>query len=130
MQKKRDRIHKKRRWTQAFKLAAVGRLTKGARIASLAAELGVGERLLYDWYQRYRLGGAAALRPMGRPLSGGVFEPPSVLRPAGCEQGRLAELERKIGEQLVDLDFFRAALRRVEARRRVNGGPGGTTSTR
>jgi len=120
---------KKRPWTVAFKLAAVARMDGSVSVEALAEELGVGARLLYDWHQRYRSGGAAALRRMGRPLAGGgTFE--QAPRAVDDERRRIAELERKIGEQQLDLDFFRAALRQVEARRRTNGGPGGTRSTR
>ena len=43
---------------------------------------------------------------------------------------RIAELERKIGEQQMELDFFRRALRQVRDERRRSGVPGGTASTR
>ena len=71
------------------------------------------------------------LRRMGRPRAQQPSaEPPARRRvPAGPDQ-RIAELERTIGQQQMDLDFFRAALQRVEARRRMNGALGGTTSTR
>jgi hypothetical protein len=39
-------------------------------------------------------------------------------------------LERKIGQQQLDLDFFRAALRQVREPRRKRGAPGETGSTR
>jgi transposase len=39
---------------------------------------------------------------------------------------RIAELERKIGQQQLELDFFRQALRQV----RLSTGPGVTGSTR
>jgi transposase len=102
-------------------------------VRALAEELGVRPELLYDWHRRYRSGGAEALRPMGRPLrGGGAFEPPSSpgLAGADAERGRVEELERKIGQQQLELDFFRAALRHVRERRQKNGGPGGTGSTR
>jgi transposase len=44
--------------------------------------------------------------------------------------GRIGELERKIGRQQLDLDFFRAALQRVREQRQRNGAPGETASTR
>ena len=42
---------------------------------------------------------------------------------------RIAELERKIGQQQVELDFFRGALRRIEASHRPSDGPGVTESS-
>ncbi len=67
----------------------------------------------YDWHRRYRSGGAAALRSMGRPSNGAsAFAAPSPPLPPsspGAGQRRIEELERKIGQQQLDLDFFRAA---------------------
>jgi hypothetical protein len=54
-------------------------------------------------------------------------EPPDALARA---QRRIAELERKIGQQQVDLDFFQRALRQVRELRQHSGVPGGTASTR
>jgi hypothetical protein len=44
-------------------------------------------------------------------------------------QQRIAELERKIGQQQVELDFFRQALRQVRGKRRPSDGPGVKAST-
>jgi len=41
-----------------------------------------------------------------------------------------AELERKLGQQQPDLDFFRAALRRIEGQPARSGRPIGTAFTR
>jgi hypothetical protein len=71
-----------------------------------------------------------ALRPACRPRKGfGVLdlEPGKDLATA---RRRIAELERKVGQQQVDLDFFRQALRRVGGARRPSDGPGVRASTR
>lgn len=124
----------KRHWTQAFKLVAVSRMSEGENVAVLGEELGVRAELLYDWHRRYRAGGAAALRSIGGQPKGGApgFEPPMapVVPPPGAEQRRIEELERKVGQQQLDLDFFRAALRQVREQRRKTGEPGGEGSTR
>jgi transposase len=122
----------KTRWTQEFKLAAVSRIGEGAHVAALGKELGVRPELLYDWRRRYLSGGPQALRPMGRPLNStrefaAGLAPPL---PAGGEQRRIEELERKIGQQQLELDFFRAALRHVREQRLKKGGAGGTASSR
>lgn len=108
-------------------------MNEGVSVRALADELSVRAELLYDWHRRYRAGGVEALRPMGRPPIGApAFEPPSALPlpSPGAEQRRIEELERKLGQQQLDLDFFRTALRHVRAQRRKNGTPGGTASTR
>ena len=55
--------------------------------------------------------------------------PLDVTDPADARR-RIDELERKIGQQQLDLDFFRAALRRVRDQRLTKAGLGETTSTR
>jgi transposase-like protein len=114
-----------------FKLRAVARMEGACDVSALAVELGVGRERLYHWRRLYETRGAEALRGMGRPraaqrLAEAVARHPDA---AGPER-RIAELERAIGQQQLDLDFFRAALRQLEARRRTNGVPGETTSTR
>src|SRR5216683_1956152 len=105
----------------------------GENVSALARELQVGRKDLHVWRDRFRAGGAAALRGRGRP--------PKVVAPAAVAswavpddlataQRRIAELERKIGQQQLELDFFQRALRQVREVRRRSGAPGGTASTR
>ena len=121
---------KRRVFSRAFKLLAVERVLAGERIAALARELQVPSGRLHSWCHHYRHGGADALRPACRPRRGfGVLdlEPGKDLATA---RRRIEELERKVGQQQVELDFFRQALRRVGEARRPNDGPGVRTSTR
>jgi transposase len=123
----------KTRWTREFKLRALSRLAEAVSVAALAEELGVGQERLYEWRRKYRSGGAEALREMGRPLNSSrpleeVSAVPS--SDATISERRIAELERKIGQQQLDLDFFRAALRHVRDQRLKQGEPGETPSTR
>src|SRR5215831_14627734 len=117
-----------RRFSREFKLAALARMEAGANVSALARELGVRRKYLYQWRERFRAGGPMALRTRGRPTraevlamrsgeaaplpasSGGM---PSPVPPDELAQARrrVAELERKVGQQQVELDFFRAALR-------------------
>jgi transposase-like protein len=123
----------KTRWTREFKLRALSRLDETVSVAALAAELGVRQERLYEWRRKYRSGGAEALREMGRPLnSSRPFEEVSAApsSDAAVSERRIAELERKIGQQQLDLDFFRAALRHVREQRLKKGEPGETPSTR
>lgn len=123
-----------RRWPRSFKLRALARMDEAENITALAEELGVRRELMYVWRRKYRSGGTDALLRTGRPLN--IDRPfdeasaPSSPAVIGTEQQRIEELERKIGQQQLDLDFFRTALRHVRATRRTNGGPGGTTSSR
>jgi hypothetical protein len=45
-------------------------------------------------------------------------------------RARIAELERKVGQQQLELDFFQQALRQVGGARRPSAGPGVPASTR
>lgn len=144
-----------RRFTREFKVAAVERIGAGENVSALSRELGVARKCLYQWLERYRLGGAVALRSRGRmtkaevlamrsmreagrPLASGAGKSrdPAVSGPASAgdelarARARITELERKIGQQEVDLDFFQRALQQVGGTRRRRGAPGGTTSTR
>jgi transposase len=126
---------KKTRWTRAFKLRAMALMDAAEDVTALAAELGVQRELLYRWRRKYLAQGPDALQQIGRPVfvPAATLEPPAIPRSedaAVAAQRRIAELERKVGQQQLDLDFFRAALRHVRAPRRSNGGSGETGSTR
>ena len=81
-------------------------------------------------------GGPLASRCGGRPSRGERAEAaqaeasaePAVLPTDPLR--RIAELERKIGEQRLAPDFFSDRLRHVRERRQANAAPGGTASTR
>lgn len=122
---------RKQNWPVEFKLRAIALMDEACGVAALAAELGVGAERLYEWRRRHEAGGPDALRRMGRPRARPVSAETAERRPVpAAPEQRIADLERTIGQQQVDLDFFRAALRRVAARRQMSGEPGGTTSTR
>ena len=61
-----------------------------------------------------------------------LADPAAAIDPGdpAAAQRRIEELERKIGQQQLELDFFRAALRHVREQRLKEGGPGETPSTR
>ena len=134
MSKPKPTARTKTRWTREFKLAAISRIDERMNVAALGKELGVRPELLYDWRRRYLSGGARALRALGRPLnSSREFEAdsaPSLPAAIGAERRRIEELERKIGQQQLDLDFFRAALRHVREQRLKKGASGGPASSR
>jgi transposase-like protein len=103
-------------FTAEFKERAVLRLEAGASASALASELGVRRKLLYDWRQAYREHGVAGLNRKRGPKPG---KPRVKREPAGDAlsqaQARIAELERLVGQQQVDIDFFRRALRLIDA---------------
>jgi transposase len=124
-----------RSFSTEFKARVVQRIEAGERLAAVADELGVRRKLLYEWRAAYRALGAAGLNRKRGPKAGGgkaagsspgrassaaLAVPagaPSSARP-GDElseaKARIAELERVIGRQQVDIDFFREALRLMD----------------
>jgi len=127
MPKRRSRV-----FSRAFKLAAVRRMMAGENVSALSRELQVLRKDLYYWRTRFRACGPEGLRGKGRPRKGASIavnpkEPPGDVEAA---RDQIAELERKIGQQQVELDFFRQALRQFEGARRRNAEPGAPRSTR
>ena len=103
-------------FTTEFKESAVLRLEAGASASALATELGVRRKLLYDWRQAYREQGAAGLNRKRGPKPGRLrVRPEPADDPLSQAQARIAELERLVGRQQVDIDFFRRALRLMDA---------------
>jgi transposase-like protein len=117
------------------KRAAVLRVEAGEAVSAIARDIGATRGRLYAWYHKYQEGGVDGLRPHGRPRKGEVLsararswrEAPDE---SAAPRQHIAELERKIGQQQVDLDFFRKALRHVEETRRAQAAPGAAASTK
>ena len=125
-----------RGFSRAFKLKVIERMAAGENVSALSRELAVKRTLLYRWRDAFRSGGELALRERrGRPTraealamaaaGGAVCE----ARDLAAARARIAELERKVGQQQLDVDFFKAALRHIEASRRPSERPGGTASS-
>jgi hypothetical protein len=108
-------------------LAALSRLAKAKDVSALARELGVKRLQLYRWQWAFERGGAVALQRVERSAVA-ARTLPSAATLAGAQE-RVRALERRLGEQQLELDFFRRALRQVEALRRPSDGPGAPAST-
>jgi transposase-like protein len=114
-----------------MKLATIRRMMAGEDVSALARELKLRRKLLYAWRDNFRKGGPEALRTRGRPRkAASVARPAAAVDDLDRAQRRIAELERKVGQQELELDFFRKALRQVGAERRPVDGPGAKPSTR
>ncbi|HEX4096533.1 MAG TPA: helix-turn-helix domain-containing protein [Caulobacteraceae bacterium] len=113
----------RRQFDREFKLMALRRMETAGNVEALAEELGLRRELLYKWRRKFETGGAEALRNSGRP------RPSAVSPEALSAERRIAELERKLGEQALLTDFFKGALRRIEASRQGTSEPGVTASS-
>ena len=102
----------RRNFTKEFKIAAAQRMQRGESASELARELEVKRTKLYDWTAEYERYGAEAFPGAGRRQG----DQPRVER-GREDEARIAALERKIGQQAVEIDFLEQALRRVEGLR-------------
>ncbi len=126
----------RRRFGRAFKLEVVRRMESGESGTALAREFGIKRTILYRWRDAVRAGGEEAVRDgPGRPGRAEAHAmvaargPAAKARDLAEARRQIAELERTVGRQQVDLDFFKQALQHIEASRRPSDGPGGTASS-
>jgi transposase-like protein len=101
---------KPQKFSPEFKEKAVKRVLSGESPGVLSKELGVLRKDLYRWKASYRKGEPLTSRPGPRPKNRSAN---------GTEleraKKRIGELERKVGQQALELDFFAKALSCVES---------------
>jgi transposase-like protein len=106
-------------YSSDFKLAAVEKARTAPSIPALSRQLGVHNSQIYRWLRLYAGEGANGLCKRSGP-AGRVSDP----------EAKIAELERKVGQQAMDLDFLRRAFRRVKESRPNSDSSGATASTK
>jgi transposase-like protein len=104
----------RRQFTQEFKLAAIRRLEQGVSIAEVARGLEVSPNVLHRWRREFRHGPGNAFPGNGKPR---------------WSEGRVAELERKVGQQALEIDFLKVCLQRVEEARMLQALTGNPRSS-
>jgi transposase-like protein len=82
-------------------------------ISELARELGVDRTVLYHWWNSLPV----AERPGEEPFSLQEL------------RKQVRQLKRVVAEKTLEVDFFKGALQKVEARRQGGSGSGETAST-
>ena len=109
----------RRKFTKEFKQTAVRRLQSGQSIAEVARALEVNPSELHRWRRELEEHGERAFSGVGKKRG---------------EESRVAELERKVGQQAMEIDFLRRALQNVEEQRLLralnNGAPSMNRSRR
>ena len=110
MAKKRVRVG---RYPNEFRRKAVERLKSCENIVALSQELGVHRRLLYKW------------RDQLDPVEPREESPPQKPRESTLRK-EVHQLKQLLA---VEVDFFKAALQKVEARRQRTGSSGEKAST-
>jgi transposase-like protein len=105
----------RRIFTKEFKLAAVRRLEQGVSIGEVARALELNPNVLHRWRREIRQGPGNVFPGNGRQR---------------WSEGRIAELERKIGQQALELDFLKGCLQRIEEQRMLQALTGKPPSTK
>jgi hypothetical protein len=100
------------KYPRAFQLMALERMKHCESVTALAKELGIDRTVLYHWKNHIKA------------IEGGAADSPiRVLRK------QVRDLKRVLAEKTLEVDFFKAALQKIEARRRGNNSSGETAST-
>jgi len=95
---------------------AVERMRNCDDVGELAQELGVTRRCLYKWRAKLDLleTGEESARPSTHE---------------GSYRKQVQRLKRLLAEKTLEVDFFKGALQKIEARRQKSGASGETAST-
>jgi transposase len=116
----------KRRLGRELKLAAVERVKRGESPQEVARELRVTPVTLWRWRKQVAEEGATGLKEVGRP-KGSKEEG---LTTESSYQRRIADLERLVGRQQMEIGFLDRALRQVEELRQKKNDDGAEASTK
>jgi transposase-like protein len=93
---------------------AIERMKDCPSVSALAEELGIDRSNLYQWQRQLEHAGESGAR-----VTSSVRELRKQVR----------ELKRVLAEKTLEVDFFKGALQKVEARRQSSKDSGGTAST-
>src|SRR5215510_6090810 len=104
----------RRKFTKEFKQTAVSRLNSGQSVSEVARALEVHPSDLHRWRRELQDHGERAFLGAGKKRA---------------EETRMAELERKVGQQAMEIDFLKRALQHVEEQRLLRALNNGAPST-
>ena len=117
-EQQKSKVGARRKYDDAFRQQALERMKNCDNVTALARELGIRRKWLYEWRDQ---------------ATGRVPEPRSSVAPRPTvedrERKRVAELERLVARQALEIDFFKGALQRIEERRRKREETSATAST-
>jgi transposase-like protein len=104
----------RRKFTKEMKLAAVQQLEAGSSIAEVTRAFEVNPNLLHRWRKEYRHGPRNAFPGAGKRR---------------WDETKIAQLERKVGQQAVEIDFLKGCLQKLEEQRMLQALSGRPRST-
>ena len=83
-------------------MAALQRLEAGASVAEVARAFEFNPNLLHRWRKEFRQGPGNAFPGLGKRR---------------WDETKVAQLERKVGQQALEIDFLKGCLQRIEEER-------------
>ena len=92
----------RRKFTKEMKLAAIQQLERGSSAAEVARAFEINPNLLHRWRKEFRQGPGNAFPGVGRRR---------------WDETKVAQLERKVGQQALEIDFLKGCLQRIEEQR-------------
>ena len=104
----------RRKFSREFKQTAIRQMAVGKSAAEVARALEVHPSDLYRWRRELDEHGAEAFTGQGRKRA---------------EDDHVAELERKVGRQALEIDFLKRAWQHVEEQRLLRALSNGAPST-
>jgi transposase len=120
---KRSSKSKGGQYPVAFKIKAIKRVERGEGVLPVARDLGVTRKALHDWIRAWKAHGVDGLNRKRGPKPGRkhlklVHDAAPLAGPGALAASlrRIGELERVIGRQQLDLDFFQQALRALDGK--------------
>ena len=116
---------KNRRFSREFKIAAVKRVLAGEPLGKVARELELKFDVLWTWKKRVVELGENHLYDVGRRR--GAYQKQTS---SEGQERRIAEQERLIGRQQMEIRFLDKALRRVEELRQGKNDDGEAASSK
>ena len=116
----KKKIGRPRKFDEAFQQSVVERMKTCKDVSALVRELQVSRSQVYRWRDE-----ALGRIPVPSPRTAAQIEEKKEER----QQRRIAELERLVARQALDLDFFKGALLRIEESRRKREQISGMPST-
>ena len=107
-----------------FRSAIARRILNGESVQALSTEFKIKRSVLYRWRDAYRLSGTDGFKKSrGRPpgsATAAVKAKPGLT----AADGRIAELERRLGRLAMENDFLARAFKRVKEARSKNSASG------
>ena len=92
----------RRKFTRELKTAAIQQLEAGSSVAEVARAFEINPNLLHRWRKVFQHGPGNAFPGGGKRR---------------WEETRVAQLERKVGQQTLEIDFLKGCLQRIEEQR-------------